>query len=295
MYEVQKKLTWSSLRIGLVVTIGLIFLFSAVFLTANITNFFSPRVSFSAVINNIQGLRIGAPVWLYGVEVGNVSAINLTTSGTVVSLSIDNNKFGFIHKDALAMIMTMGILGDKYIEISPGSSNEPYLTKGDTIIGQSTVGFEQITSAAYTTMAVLDSSVSKLQLLLSYFVEGNGSFKKFLEDPSFYNHLTSSLSELDDLINKIDTANGTMRMLVDDPTLYRNLNEAVEQFTAFFNRINYEVGDGNGVANALIQDSSLAKNLRETMGQLKTASQSLNDLIKDFKANPKKYFKLQIF
>ena len=72
MYEYQKKITWSTLKTGIVITIALVILLAAVFFSSNISSLFTSKFDLITRISNVQGLRTGAPVWLFGVEVGVV-------------------------------------------------------------------------------------------------------------------------------------------------------------------------------------------------------------------------------
>lgn len=295
MYEMQKKMTWASLRTGIVITLGLIFLFAAIFLVGNISSIFSPTSTISARITNVQGLRKGAPVWLYGVEIGTVSSINLTSCGSIIVLSVQKNQLGNVHKNAVAELMTMGILGDKYIEITPGTTKFPSIAPGDTIAGQAAAGLEQITSAAVMTMSVLDSSVQTLHELLSAMAEGNGSFNKFLNDPTLYNSLTASLNSFRSIITEFDTSSGTINKLMQSPELYKNMNEAVGQLNGILSRLNYDIGDGKGAVGTIVNDTTVASDIRQSIKEFKNTVKSANDLINDIKANPKKYINVKIF
>src|SRR4030043_1969366 len=117
MFDIKKQFLWSKLKVGLVVTLALFTLFITVFFASSIENLLSPKVELKAQIQNVKGLRKGAPVWVSGIEVGSVKNISLDTGyGTIVTLSINKDAMEFLRKDSEATIMTMGLLGDKYIE-----------------------------------------------------------------------------------------------------------------------------------------------------------------------------------
>ena len=75
-----------------------------------------------AMFGNCNGLRAGCPVVLAGVEVGRVKKIQLQDYEASVSLSI---KPGLVlQKDVIASIRTSGLIGEKFIELTPGSAAE---------------------------------------------------------------------------------------------------------------------------------------------------------------------------
>ena len=98
-----------------------------------------------AEFTNVSGLKEGATVEIAGVSVGKVSAIQLADMDkAVVSLRIDKNTK--ITDDAIASIRTQGIIGDKYVKILQGGSDN-YLKEGDEIIDtESAVDLEEMIS-----------------------------------------------------------------------------------------------------------------------------------------------------
>lgn len=107
-----------------------------------LTNTGSYRIQ--AQFDNISGLKSGAPVEIAGVKVGSVSKLALDGINALVDLEIENKVQ--IRDDDIVAIRTKGIIGDKYIKIIPGGS-EDYLTPGSQITDtESTVEFEEIIS-----------------------------------------------------------------------------------------------------------------------------------------------------
>jgi phospholipid/cholesterol/gamma-HCH transport system substrate-binding protein len=85
-----------------------------------------------ARFNSIAGLRSGADIEIAGVRVGRVVNISLdqTRDMALVTFRINNNVELF--EDAFASVRTSGLIGDKYILLSPGGAGEP-LQNGDEI------------------------------------------------------------------------------------------------------------------------------------------------------------------
>ncbi len=88
------------------------------------------RYDVSAVFSTVSGLKTKAPIMLAGVNIGEVKNVKLKDDQAEVILSID--KSVKIEEDAIAAIKTMGIIGDKYVSITPGSS-DTYLKNGGVI------------------------------------------------------------------------------------------------------------------------------------------------------------------
>lgn len=294
MFETQRKLAWASLKSGIVISLSLFFLFVAFFFSSNIFSLFSQKTEINAKIPNIQGLRSGAPVWLFGAEIGRVNKLMIVDDGIVIGISLEKKHSRLIHKDATAAVMTMGILGDKFIEIKPGTERANLITKNDTISGISSVDFDQITSVAFTTITQIDTVIAQLAKLLFNITHSTGSFAQLLNDSTLYKQLALTAQNLSNLTNNVKKSDGTFKMFVNDPDLYNNLNGAAQRMASLMNQI--DKGNGNGgVASAIVNDSTMASNLRDAIASLKATTRSANELIIDIKNNPKKYLSFKVF
>jgi len=95
-----------------------------------------------AEFSNIAGLKVGAPVEIAGVPVGEVSDITLNDTDALLTLQILDNVR--LRDDDIAQIRTKGIIGDKYIKIAPGGSEDTVLPGGELSDTESAVEFEDI-------------------------------------------------------------------------------------------------------------------------------------------------------
>ena len=85
-----------------------------------------------ARFTSIAGLRAGADIEIAGVRVGRVASISLDQSRDMALVSLHVNNGVELYDDALASVRTSGLIGDKYILLSPGGSGEP-LKDGDEL------------------------------------------------------------------------------------------------------------------------------------------------------------------
>jgi phospholipid/cholesterol/gamma-HCH transport system substrate-binding protein len=97
-----------------------------------------------ARFTNISGLKEGSEVEIAGVTVGKVSKIHLDSDQALVELLI--NPDVKIQDDSIASIRTQGIIGDKYVKISPGGSEEYIKPNGSLTETESTVDIEELIS-----------------------------------------------------------------------------------------------------------------------------------------------------
>jgi phospholipid/cholesterol/gamma-HCH transport system substrate-binding protein len=326
MFDMKKQLLWAKLRVGAVITLALLTLFVTVFFAGNIQNLFSPKIQIKAEIKDIRGLRKGAPVWISGIEVGSVKNIDLNPEhGTLVEMLINKGAAKFIKKDSKASVLTMGLLGDKYIEISDGSAQAEPIKPGDMIQGTTQLEIQDIVNASSESIQKVTGFMDKfgsfiekiekgegtiakfltdpsiynnlrdttktLSMILKDFKESEGTMKLLMKDPSLYNKLLSTTSSLEEFSRKLNKGQGTLKRLAEDPQLYENLDTASKQLSLILKRID----SGEGVAGSLVKDKELDREMKDTLTELKTSVTEFKELIRDIREHPKKYFKFSVF
>lgn len=292
MFDMKKQLRWSKLKVGLVVSLALLVLLVAVFFAGGIEKIFSPKIDLRIQFQDVRGLRKGAPVWIYGTEIGSVKEIQLDRIyGTIVTISVKKNVQGFIRKDAQASIMTMGLLGDKYIELSTGSPKVEPIEKGEVIRGSVAVEISEIMETAGISIAKVGDVINRLDNLILKIDEGEGTLAKFLTDPSIYDHLNRSVQTLSQTLKDIQESRGTFRMLIDDPTLYQRMasavtsiedvakktNESVEEITR-------KVRESQGTLKKLVDDPSLYDKTLTTVSKIEQLIQTIEGATQEIQA-----------
>lgn len=110
-------------------------------------NFFGDKTyQVKASFYSVSGLKEGANVEIAGVRVGKVARINLdlTSYEAMVELALENGVK--IQEDSIASVRTAGIIGDKYINISPGGSPQNIEAGGEIIETESAINLEELVS-----------------------------------------------------------------------------------------------------------------------------------------------------
>ena len=274
MFEREKQMKWSKLRIGVVITIALVLLLLAVFFAGNISNLFSKKVELKAQIHDVAGLRRGAPVWIYGTEVGYVKNIKLEPLyGNIVTLEIDSNILSFIREDSTASVMTMGLLGDKYLEIHVGSPQTNPIPPGGVIKGTAQIELKDVMATAGTSIEKIGEFVSKLDRLVTVIEQGRGTIAKLINDPALYDNLNQDAKAVSHLVENLRNARGTLKLLIEDPSLYERLLNAAKSIEEFSKKIN----DSHGTLQKLVEDPSLYNQTLTAVSELEEFSRKLKE------------------
>jgi phospholipid/cholesterol/gamma-HCH transport system substrate-binding protein len=232
----------SNLIVGIFVLVGFgLFLF-LVFTMGGNSGLFGGGITLYGRFAHIKGLHYGSEVSLSGLRVGTVKNIIIAPDATkelIVEMTIEKKNAGRIRKDSIAKIVTQGVLGDKYVEITIGSPEQPPEHDGDSI---QTTEIEDL----FTKSGSLVEDISKefkggdfdqllknlnrvavnLATITAEVERGNGLAHELLNGTSG-RKFDSAMTHLDSFMNRIDKGEGTLGGLISDPTIYEDLKNIV--------------------------------------------------------------------
>ncbi len=120
----------TQLIVGIFALMGISAMAFLSFRLGSVELFTPPSYEIYANFDNIAGLKDGADIEIAGVPVGKVVKIALNDERARLTMRIDDGVQ--IDEDAVAAVRTRGIIGDKYLAISPGAS-DTYLHNGSTL------------------------------------------------------------------------------------------------------------------------------------------------------------------
>lgn len=128
--------------VGILLIVGLLCLGYLSISLGDVSLFGTNQYAVKAHFANISGLKKGAPVEIAGVTIGKVSKISLEDYEASVEMLIDPEVK--LQEDSIASVRTQGIIGDKYIKISPGGADELIEPGGEMFETESTIDLEEL-------------------------------------------------------------------------------------------------------------------------------------------------------
>jgi phospholipid/cholesterol/gamma-HCH transport system substrate-binding protein len=177
-------------RVGVLMAAAIALLCFAIFSIGHGSRLFKHTDLIQAHFQRINGLQTGAPVTFAGVNIGAVYSIEFPRDKhadyVIVRMWIESRALERIRVDSVARIATMGLLGDKYVEISTGSSGAPVLTPGAVIPSQNPIDYEAVLQKTGTgdlianTIAISQS----LRALLETIQKGHGVLSQLIKGES---------------------------------------------------------------------------------------------------------------
>ncbi|MCG2677461.1 hypothetical protein L6386_02715, partial [bacterium] len=133
-----------------------------------------------------------------------------------------------LREDAQFSITVVGLLGEKYIEITPGSLDAPVIKPGAILVGKDAVDVSEVLSSAGEAMEDLRGIISSVK-------GGQGSVGRLVTEEELYHNLNASLKniqslakEINEILASIREGRGTVGKLISDEELYDNLNTAIK-------------------------------------------------------------------
>ncbi|MCU1304845.1 MAG: Mammalian cell entry related protein [Candidatus Sulfotelmatobacter sp.] len=274
----QKQLKWSQLRVGLTVVIASLALALLLFLMSGTTGLFSHRITIVSFFDNASGLRVGAPVRLNGVDIGNVVGMRivpdkdkqLTPVEVIMKVS---TKYSFnLRRDSVTSLDTAGVLGETYLDIDSSQAIGPLAQNGDTLPTHMHPDFNEVVRSSQSTLQNMDALLKRADRILAFAESGKGSLGKLIYDPTLYDRFSRTVGEFNGIVDQIAKGQGSLGQLI-------NSNDAYDKFVATLDRLNGVVDDlqaGKGTAGKFLKDPSLYNNANDTIANLKKVSEDIN-------------------
>ena len=158
------------MKVGLFIVGGVGLLVFFLFTIGDLATYFSPGYAIRVVFDSAIGISRGSPVQYAGMEVGKVKAVSLLYSADQVppkvELLIQLPRSVVVRADDSASISTFGLLGEKYLEISPGSGEGAALQSGDMLTGQPPVSTEDVIERSNEVLNQLKQTLSGINSLV---------------------------------------------------------------------------------------------------------------------------------
>lgn len=313
-------ISWEQLRVGAVILVALVVLGVAVLRLGTAANLFSSRYPLVTFLPNANGLRVGGSVMIAGKLAGTVREIEFmpvdsdTLHNLRLVLELDEGVREQVRGDSRAKLRTVGLLGDKVIDINPGTPRYQPLSSGDTIPSVPSVDYELVVERAAGAIDEVVLLTGDLRHITGGLVRGEGSAGQLLTNRALYDELTTTLQRTNQLVTRLQSPNGTMGRLMDDPALYENLVAVTGRLDSLATNLQ----SGDGTLGRLMRDDSLYTRMVGVVGEADsllhllrsgngTASRLLNDqelydrvnstvnelsaLLEDIRRDPRRYMK----
>ena len=296
--ETKKTLTFSKLRVGIFVLIGLAVLGFLILNSSGDFNPFERKMRLKARFAAADGLREGSEVQLAGVRIGKVEDVTLLPPDSPEDfkveavMAIDQELNGRpiterIRTDSNAQLIATSLLAnDKIINISPGTAKGTPVSENDILDSRVAISINQLTQTGNDLLEQINKLAVPANEILNKANQGEGTLGRIVNDESLYRNLDATIAEtkltvtkLQTTLDKVNSGQGSAGRLLNDAELYNNLNRTV----ATLEGISADIKAGRGSAGKFVTDDALYNETRAAIIDLRTSAAKINGIADDFK------------
>lgn len=187
----------NKIKLGVFVSIGIVLFTLGIYFIGDRQQLFSKSFKIKAIFKDVNGLKVGNNVQFSGINVGTIEKIEIITDTSVsVDIVIEENTRKFIKKDAIAFIGSEGLMGNKVLNITPGSSDELSIQNKDYIKTSIPVSIDDILVKIKITAdnaAIISDQLAEILLKVN---SGNGTIGRLLQDTTIAENINSTIINL---------------------------------------------------------------------------------------------------
>ncbi len=265
----EKQVKWSQLRVGLTVLVALVTLAVLIFVMTGTTGLFTRKIVVRAYVDNAAGLRVGAPVRLEGVDIGNVTGVHVVAdpkralAPVELVMKITTKYQETMNRGCLVQLTTAGVLGEVFVDMDCRGAKGGPIQTGDELPTKDVPQLQDVVRASQGTLQNVDTLVKRLDSILTYIQSGQGSIGKVIYDPSLFNRANDMLNQLQEVVGQVNSPNGTIGKLINSDELYNKANDSIDKV----NKIIDEVNSGQGTIGKFLKDPTLYDNANKAVNQ----------------------------
>ena len=264
------------MRVGLVVIFASIALAVLIFLMTGPSGMFTRKILVRAFVDNAGGLRVGAPVRLEGVDIGNITAITVMPSHGMtpvqVTMKLSTRFKGALKKDSVASLSTAGVLGETFLDIDSRAATGPLAEDGDTLPTKVSPQLQDVVRSSQSTLENVDILVRRVDRILTQIESGNGSIGKLIYDEGLYARLNTTLTEVQSMVKQISEGKGSVGKLIYSDELYNKVQASLDNLDKIIDEIN----QGKGSVGKFLKDPSLFDTANATIAKANALMGDIN-------------------
>jgi phospholipid/cholesterol/gamma-HCH transport system substrate-binding protein len=272
----QKQLKWSQLRVGLTVLFASVTLMVLIFVMSGTGGWFTTKITLRSYFDNAGGLRIGAPVRLAGVDIGNVTAVRIVegrpASPVEVTMKVNTKYLFSLRKDSVTLLSTAGILGETFVDVDSAAAKGLAVADGDVLQARDQPDIQDVVRASQGTLQNIDTLLKRADRIIAFIESGQGSIGKVIYDPALYNQLNATVAEFKGLVDGIQQGKGSIGPLLTSDEAYKKAMAAVDKVNVLID----DLQAGKGSAGKLLKDPELYDNTNKTIANVRQLTDDIN-------------------
>ena len=277
----------NTVKVGLTVLAALAALAAFIFAIGEQSALFTPTNSYRTMFPNAAGLVEGNPVQLNGVTVGKVDRILLSEDPNSelleVRISVERRYASRLRKDSLARLKTLGLLGDKYVEITSGSPEAVLLNPGDEIPAALPTDVDELIAGGADVVDHAVATARSLSTILARMERGEGLLGELMaasEDKRITDTVINTLESIERVADQVEAGDGVLGRLLTDREMGDRIASSIDRLDETLTLLR----EGDGLAPALLHDAELRTRFETTLADTEVAAADLRGIAADLRA-----------
>ncbi|HUF12069.1 MAG TPA: MlaD family protein [Longimicrobiales bacterium] len=284
--SIRKGFDWGRVRVAALIVVALLMLVFAVYKAGEVFDVFADRYELITLLPDAAGLREGNAVTVAGQRIGEVEEIEFIPlerqrggHHLQLRLSVASEVREQIRGDSRTRVRAQGVLGDKFLDISPGTAGARVLMPGDTLESDTPIDYEEVLARAAGMIDEAETVIVNLQEVTGSIARGEGALGQLLTDDVLYERVVLTTTELARTLHDVNTSDGTIGRLLHDPAIYNRLSNAL----ASLDSLTGTLTRSEGTLGRLVHSDSLYNALTGTaaradsvLAQMETLAQGMH-------------------
>jgi phospholipid/cholesterol/gamma-HCH transport system substrate-binding protein len=282
-------------RVGVILFAAFVLLAGAILFIGGTKGFFVSRTSYFARFPNSEGIVGGNQVRLAGVIVGAVREIEVPRApgqDLTIHFDIEKKYQHLVKTDSRAEIKTIGLLGDKYLEVTPGSTDKPDLQPDHEIMAFRGAELDKILAGSGDLVDNVVAISKSLKNILGRTEKGEGFLGEITSDSengqALSRSLRQTLDSLSSLMKDVRQGKGLVGRLLSDEAAADKILGELGAASGSLNRILASVekgtATGEGLVPALLSDPEGKRKFFAMVDSLQATADGLASFSKDLKS-----------
>jgi phospholipid/cholesterol/gamma-HCH transport system substrate-binding protein len=258
----KKKST--KLVLAIFIIAGSVLFLIAIFVIGSKQNLFTSTMKLQSVFETVSGLLEGSSVRFNGINVGTVNKIEIITGTKVrVEMTIVSSVRKFIKRDSKVKVISEGLIGNKIVEINPGSENAQSVNDGDLLESTKPIEAEDILRSLKETGENASVITKDVASIVSKVDQGEGTLGQLINNKTMYNDVDSTLHGFTTSAGLVNNVLGKVASSVDIITTeVIPMTQRIRDITQDIAEITRKMNSSESVVGTLLTDSNFANNLK---------------------------------
>jgi phospholipid/cholesterol/gamma-HCH transport system substrate-binding protein len=267
------RVKWAKFRVLVLTVVSAAILGTMLYLLYGIS-LLAPKTAVYLYIPDASGLSDESPVRVDGIDVGRVSAVELSGSNqpariVKVTISVERDRLGRIPADSVTQISSDSLVGDKFVDITSGTSPKPIPPEGELIYKDQPELLKSLDLTQFTQeLRLVDATLTDIE-------QGRSEFGKFYQGTEMYNDLLRRMLDLQRGMRAAISTTGMVGSLMSTDRLHREISDLLVSVDEKVGKLQ----SGQGAAGQLLRSSAQYDQLLET-------AQGFRRSVEQLQANP---------